>query len=66
MAELQSGEGRMMIDSDLWAQYINVTDTQTATQPRPIAIAAKTHCIGWQKRIKFKDDVAVVKSTLTE
>jgi len=31
--ELPSGEGRMMIDSVVWAQYINVTDTQTATSP---------------------------------
>jgi len=31
MAGLQSGEGRIMIDSVVWAQYINVTDTQTAT-----------------------------------
>jgi len=29
MAGLQYGEGRMMIDSVVWAQYINVTDTQT-------------------------------------
>jgi len=28
MAGLQSGEGRMMIDSVVWSQYINVTDTQ--------------------------------------
>jgi len=28
MAGLQSGEGRMMIDSVVWAQYINVTNTQ--------------------------------------
>jgi len=34
MAELQSGEGRTMIDSVVWAQYVNVTNTQTATQPR--------------------------------
>jgi len=33
MAGLQSGEGRMMIDSVVWAQDINVTDTQTATSP---------------------------------
>jgi len=26
---LQSSEGRMMIDSVVWAQYINVTDRQT-------------------------------------
>jgi len=31
MAGLQSGEGHMMIDSVVCAQYINVTDTQTAT-----------------------------------
>jgi len=36
MAGLQSGEGRMMIDSVVWAQYINVTDTQTATSPQRI------------------------------
>jgi len=28
MAGLQSGEGRMMIGSIVWAQYINVTDRQ--------------------------------------
>jgi len=33
MAGLQSGEGRMMVHSVVWAQYINVTDTQTATSP---------------------------------
>jgi len=31
MAGLQSGEGRMMIDSVVWPQYINVTDRQTLT-----------------------------------
>jgi len=36
MAGLQSGYGRMMIDSVVWAQYINVTDRQT---DRHIAIA---------------------------
>jgi len=33
MAGLRPGEGRMMIDSVVWAQQINVTDTQTATSP---------------------------------
>jgi len=33
MARLQSDEGCMMIDLVIWAQYINVTDTQTATSP---------------------------------
>jgi len=34
MDGLRYGEGRMMISSVVWAQCINVTDTQTATQPR--------------------------------
>jgi len=56
MAGLQSDEGRMMIESVVWTQYINVTDTETATkrdrQPRRhIANAAPTHCVGRQKRI---------------
>jgi len=34
IAGLQSGEGRMMIASVVWTQYINVTDTQTATSPQ--------------------------------
>jgi len=29
-------EDRMMIDSVVWAQYINVTDTQTATLPEQV------------------------------
>jgi len=33
MAKLQFNDGRMMIDSVAWAQYINVSDTQTATSP---------------------------------
>jgi len=31
VAGLQSGDGHMTIDSIVWAQHINVTDTQTAT-----------------------------------
>jgi len=31
MAGLQSGECRMMIDSVVWAQYINVTDSHVVT-----------------------------------
>jgi len=34
MAGLQSGEGRVMIESVVRAQYINMTDTQTATSPQ--------------------------------
>jgi len=33
MAGLQPSEGRMMIDLVVWAQYINVRDTQTHIQP---------------------------------
>jgi len=32
MSGLQSGEGHVMTDSVVWAQYINVTDRQTDTQ----------------------------------
>jgi len=48
MAGLQSGEGRMMIDSVVWAQYINVTDKHTDSHVTP-ANAAPTHCVGRQK-----------------
>jgi len=34
MAGLQSGESRMMIDSVVWAQNVNVTHTHTHRQPR--------------------------------
>jgi len=40
MAELQSGEGRMMIDSVVSVQHINVTDRQTDRQ----AGAMASHC----------------------
>jgi len=49
MAGLQSGEGRMMIDSVLWVQYINVTDTHTDSHVA-IANAAPTHCVRRQKQ----------------
>jgi len=45
MAGLQSGEGRTMIDSVVWPQYINVqTDSHVA-----IANAAPRHCVERQK-----------------
>jgi len=47
MAGLQSGKGRTMIDSVIWAQYINVTrhrDSHVA-----IANAAPTHCVRQQQ-----------------
>jgi len=39
MAGLRSREGRMMIDSVVWAQYINVTNTETG---RLVAITKAT------------------------
>jgi len=54
MPGLQSGKGRMMIDSVVWAQYINVTDTETDRQIDShvaIANAAPTHCVGQQKTV---------------
>jgi len=47
MAGLQSGEGRTMIDSVVWAQYINVTDAHTDSHVA-IATAAPTHFVGRQ------------------
>jgi len=38
----------MMIDLVVWAQYINVTDTQTDSRVA-IANATPTHCVGRQK-----------------
>jgi len=52
MAGLQSREGHMMIDSVVWAQYINVTNTQTDRQTDShvdIANAALRYCVGQQK-----------------
>jgi len=49
MAGLQSGEGRMTIDSVVWAQYVNVTDTQTYRHTDSQAVSSNadlTHCIG--------------------
>jgi len=48
MAGLQSGEGRMMLDSVVWAQYINVTDKHTDSHVA-IANAAQTQGVGRQK-----------------
>jgi len=51
MAALQSGEGCMMIDSVVWAQYINVTDIQKDRQTHSHVTIANTismHCVGWQ------------------
>jgi len=46
-AGLQSAEGRMMIDSVVWAQYINVTDRHTDRQTD--TQTATSHCVGRQK-----------------
>jgi len=51
MAGLQSGEGRMMIDSVVWAQYINVTDRQTDSHVA-IANVAPKHSVGRQKLLQ--------------
>jgi len=52
-AGLQSGEGRMMIDSVVWAQHINVTATQprnvTERQPRRHSKRRSTH---WRRAAK--------------
>jgi len=43
-AGLQSGEGRMIIDSVVWAQYVNVTDKLTDGHVA-IANSAQMHCV---------------------
>jgi len=56
MDGLQSGEGRMMIDSVVWGTIHQrnshtrqfVTDTQTDSHVA-VAIAAPTHCVGRAK-----------------
>jgi len=68
MAGLQSGEDHMMIDSVVWAQYINVTDRHTDTQTRrhskchidALCQAAKSLTGWWSSTIrwnKYKNDI---------
>jgi len=52
MAGLQSGEGRMMIDSVVWAQYINATDRHTDSD---VAIARDTLYVGGKQQTKLYD-----------
>jgi len=49
MAGLQSGVGRMKIDSVVWAQYINVTHTDSHVA---IADTAPTHWPGRGTAVK--------------
>jgi len=46
MAGLQSGAGHTMITSIVWAQYINVTDTQTDSHAARCKRRANAVCIG--------------------
>jgi len=48
MVGLKAAEGRMMIDSVVWALISNVTDRQIDSHVT-IAIAALTHCVARQK-----------------
>jgi len=41
----------MVIESVVWAQYIDMTYTQTDTGHVTIAIAALTHCVVRQKPV---------------
>jgi len=45
MDGLQSGEGRMMIDSVIWAQHINVTPTHRYPRRQSTSCANRV-CIG--------------------
>jgi len=55
MVGLQSDEGRTMIDSVVWARYINVTDTQTATSPQQMS-RQRTASGGKNKRVRANCD----------
>jgi len=50
MVGVQSGKGHMMIGSVVFAQYINVTDIQTATSPQQMPTYA------WRQMAKTKPD----------
>jgi len=71
MAGLQSGDGRIMIDSVVWAQYINVTDRQTDSHVA-VANAAQRPGIGRQSEgkvpyyVRGSDDVVLQASTSRE
>jgi len=43
MAGLQSGESRIMFDSVVWAQYINVTDTHRRLRRHSKCLANALH-----------------------
>jgi len=62
MAGLQYGESYIMIDSVVWAQYINVTDRQI---DRHIAIAnaEPMNCVGQQKLMFIQGGVMVLFKT---
>jgi len=64
MAGLQSGEGRMMIDSVVWAQYINVTDTQTATSPQQMSRQALFRAAKTRSDVEYCSIAATEKSAL--
>jgi len=55
MAGIQSSEGRMIIDSVVWAQYINVTDSHIT-----IVDAVPMHCVDQQKYNNVLSEANVV------
>jgi len=54
MAELQSGESHMKIDSIVWAQYIDATAAQPRCQSKCCTNALHQAAKMWQKRDKHK------------
>jgi len=55
IARLQA-EGRMMIDSVVLAQYINVTDTKTTTQPRRHSIS-RPNALRWVAKVALESQI---------
>jgi len=65
VAGLQSGEGHIMMESAVWAQYINVTDRQTDSHV-VTAIAALTYFVRAAKQVLFPVNMQQVISHLKD
>jgi len=65
MTGLQSGEGRMMIDSVVWAQYINVTDRQPRRPVAPEAVWQVCRRPPYQSKIGMAPHLINLATTAT-
>jgi len=65
MSGLQSGEGRMTIDSVVWAQHINVTDRRTHRQPRRDSNIRPNSLRSGEKNYAVKEQFALHSLTVS-